>query len=67
MFSHVAKVACPVLCTLVPESQLDFDLNVFVAQNFLGTHFVDIFGLAVNENGERSGTICGNERNADAF
>lgn len=53
--THITKIARPILrlgFRIPTHPQLDHDLEVLKAQNFLRPDFIDIFGLAVDEYGE---------------
>ena len=63
--THIAEIASPVLDTLLTQTQLDLDFQVFRANNFLCAHFVDLFRFTVDEQAERSCAVSRDEGDGD--
>ena len=63
--THIAEIASPVLGTLLTQTQLDLDFQVFRADDFLCAHFVDFLGFTVDEKAERGCAVSWDEGDGD--
>jgi hypothetical protein len=63
--THIAEITCPIFCAFISQTHMNFDLEFFLTQNFLGTDLVNIFRLTIHKDRESSGTVSGNKGNID--
>lgn len=64
--THITKIASPILRLPIPKStQINQKLEIYLGHNLLRPIFVHLLWFSVNEDGERSSSVCGYDSDAD--